>query len=213
MFLGFDDSLKNLKKELKDAGVDISVVREWQKYYDKVKKQTPLLEQQYQTAGMELKSVLSILKEMEQALISNRAGVELTQYAKELKKYQEHFNHEFLISKADTDFHSTYESILKLCEKKGNGQSGVLILQSEVENLIALVTEALDKEWPDFHAMAFYYIERSDKEIYDLPHTDKVAKVRRIYENEFLKPLRDCMAERMSDKRVNQIMEVELWKS
>ena len=50
MFLGFDDSLKTLKKELKDAGVDMNVVRDWQKYYDKVKRRAPQLELQYQTA-------------------------------------------------------------------------------------------------------------------------------------------------------------------
>ena len=31
MFLGFDDSLKFLKRELKDAGVDVSFLRQWQK--------------------------------------------------------------------------------------------------------------------------------------------------------------------------------------
>lgn len=212
MFLGFDDSLKDLKKELKDAGVDMGVVRDWQKYYDKVRKQAPLMEQQYQMVKTELKIVLSTLREMEQALIARRDDAQLQEYAKELKKYQGHFNQEFLISKADSDFYSTYESVLKLCDKKLRGSSDTLILQSEIENLIALAAEALEKEWPDFRAMAFYYIERSDKELFNLPHSEKVEKVCRIYENEFIKPLRDAMSGRLSEKRINQIMEVELWR-
>ncbi len=212
MFLGFDDSLKDLKKELKDAGVDMGVVRDWQKYYDKVRKQAPLMEQQYQMVKTELKMVLSTLREMEQALIAGRDDAQLQEYAKELKKYQGHFNQEFLISKADSDFYSTYESVLKLCDKKLRGSSDTLILQSEIENLIALAAEALEKEWPDFRAMAFYYIERSDKELFNLPHSEKVEKVCRIYENEFIKPLRDAMSGRLSEKRINQIMEVELWR-
>lgn len=212
MFLGFDDSLKDLKKELKDAGVDMGVVRDWQKYYDKVRKQAPLMEQQYQMVKAELKMVLSTLREMEQALIAGRDDAQLQEYAKELKKYQGHFNQEFLISKADSDFYSTYESVLKLCDKKLRGSSDTLILQSEIENLIALAAEALEKEWPDFRAMAFYYIERSDKELFNLPHSEKVEKVCRIYENEFIKPLRDAMSGRLSEKRINQIMEVELWR-
>ena len=212
MFLGFEDSLKVLKKELKDAGVDMNVVRDWQKYYDKVKRQAPQLEFQYQTATKELESVLSLLKGMEQFLISNKGTGDVTGYAKELKRYQGHFNHEFLISKEDSDFHSTFASILSLCEKCKRESSDALILQSEVENLIALVEEALEKELPEYHAMAFYYIERSDKEIFDLPHADKVAKVLRIYENEFLKPLRDGMEGRIRGQRIKEIMEEELWK-
>ena len=213
MFLGFDDSLKDLKKELKDAGVDMNVVRDWQKYYDKVNRQSPQLENQYQTVKRELETVLSLLKDMEQRLISGEAGRDaLSEFTKEMKKYQGHFNQEFLISKEDSDFHLTFESILKLCNKDVGAQGDALILQSEVENLIALTTEALDKDWPDFRAMAFYYIERTDKEIFDLPHSDKVAKVNRVYENEFLKPIRDCMEGRISENRIREIMEEELWK-
>lgn len=212
MFLGFEDSLKALKKELKDAGVDLSVVRDWQKYYDKVRRQAPQLELQYQTATNELESVLSLLKGMEQFLISNKGAGDVAGYAKELKRYLGHFNHEFLISKEDSDFHSTFSSIVNLCEKSKRELSDALILQSEVENLIALVEEALDKELPEYRAMAFYYIERSDKEIFDLPHADKVAKVRRVYENEFLKPLQDAMTGRISEIRIKVIMEEELWK-
>lgn len=212
MFLGFDDSLKYLKKELKEAGVDMSRVRDWQKIYDKVRRQKPQLESQYQIARTELEEILSLLKGMEQSLISNRSGADLSMAAKELKKYQGHFNHEFLISKEDVDFHSTYDSILRLCGQNNKGQSEILILQSEVENLIALVNEALEKELPEIYAMSFYYIERSDKEIVELPHTEKVAKVRRVYENEFLKPMRDCMAGHVSEERTREILEDELWK-
>lgn len=210
---GFDDSLKTLKRELKEAGADVTPVRDWQKNYDKVRKQTPVLEGQYQTARKELELVLAVLKQLEQYLIAgnvDRSGLE--NYMRELKKYQGHFNHEFLISKEDTDFQSTYDSILKLSNKGIHSQSEALILQSEVENLLAVTVEALDKEWPDFRAMAFFYIERTDREIFDLPHADKVAKVLRIYENEFIKPIRDCMLEKLSEARVNQIMEDELWR-
>ncbi len=210
---GFDDSLKTLKRELKEAGADVTPIRDWQKNYDKVRKQTPVLEGQYQTARKELELVLAVLKQLEQYLIAgnvDRSGLE--NYMRELKKYQGHFNHEFLISKEDTDFQSTYDSILKLSNKGIHSQSEALILQSEVENLLAVTVEALDKEWPDFRAMAFFYIERTDRELFDLPHADKVAKVLRIYDNEFIKPMRDCMLEKLSEARVNQIMEDELWR-
>ena len=214
MFLGFDDSLRPLKKEFKDAGVNMDVVRDWQKYYDKVRRQAPQLEGQYQKAKGDLETVYAVLKKAEQLLIackSSAEAVKVDEFAREMKKYQGSFNHEFLISKEDSEFHLTYATMLGLCGKTLREQKDVLILQSEVENLMALTKEALEKEWPAFRAMAFYYIERSDKEIFDLPHSDKVDKVHRVYENEFLKPLRDALKECLPEERVNNILENEIW--
>lgn len=218
MFFGSDDSLKDVKKEMKAAGADMSCVRNWQKTLKKVKKQREKIETQYLQVKQDLETVDSILKEMEQLLISSKTDTErsnlrvkLADYAKKLKKYQNNFNHEFLISKEDSDFHLIYATILSLCGKSIAEQKEVLILQSEVENLLALTKEALEKEWPSFRAMAFYYIGRSDKEIFDLPHQDKVEKVTRIYENEFLRPIRQEMLKCMEESRVNQILEVDVW--
>lgn len=212
MFLGFDDSLKGLKKEFKDAGVDMSVVRLWQKNYDKVRQQAPILETQYKTAKQELEIVFSLIKNMEQKLIEGSVNREnLNVFSKEMKKYLEHFNQEFLIGKEDTDFQTTYASIIKLCDKDINVKGNALILQSEIENLIAVTQEALEKEWPDFKALAFFYIQRTDKEITELPHHDKVTKVENIYKEEFVKPLENILKDRMTDIRIREIMEEELW--
>lgn len=212
MFLGFDDSLKVLKKEFKDAGVDMSVVRLWQKNYDKVRQQAPILETQYKTAKQELEIVFSLIKNMELKLIEGSANREnLNIFSKEMKKYLGHFNQEFLIGKEDTDFQTTYASIIKLCDKDMSVKGNALILQSEIENLIAVTQEALEKEWPDFKALAFFYIQRTDKEITELPHHDKVTKVENIYKEEFVKPLENTLKDRMTDIRIREIMEEELW--
>ena len=204
MLFGFDDRLKPLKKDLKEAGADMSVVKDWQKTYDKVIRQSPQFESQYTQVKSELELVYKTLEGMEKLLISSKEGMDLSklevrgqiaQFVKELKKYQGNFNHEFLISKEDSEFHLTYATLLELCSKPLQGQGQVLILQSEVENLMALAKEALEKNWPSFQAMAFYYINRSDKEIFDLPHQDKVAKVERVYENEFIKPMQQLLQE------------------
>ena len=49
-----EDSLKGLKKELKNVGADMSFVKGWQKIYDKVKKGTKQIEMQYTQAKVEL---------------------------------------------------------------------------------------------------------------------------------------------------------------
>ena len=90
-------------------------------------------------------------------------------------------------------------------------QKDKLILQSEVENLLAVTKEALEKEWPTFRAMAYFYIERTDKEIIEMPHAEKVSTVQRIYEDEFVKPMIQVLEHAFGETRAKKIMEVELW--
>lgn len=212
MFLGFDDSLKFLKRELKDAGVDVSFLRQWQKAYDKVRQQEPVLRTQYLTAKQDLETVFALLRDMEKRLIHGAVEKDvLVAFAKEMKKYQGRFNQEFLIGKEDVDFHSTHMSIIKQCEKDMKEKGNALILQSEIENLLAITREALEKKWPDFRAMAFFYLERVDGDISELPHQDKVARVEGIYELEFKKPFLDAVGSKLEPARITKIMEEELW--
>lgn len=209
MLFGFEDSLKELKKELKAVGMNSPFVKEWQKSYDKVKKQSEILKIQYTQAKADLKVVYQTLKVMEQKLISGSA--DLSADAKMLKSYRNSFNQEFLIGKEDKEFHLTFSTILTLCDKKLSSQKDMLILQSEIENLLAVTKEALEKEWPDFRAMAYFYIDRTDGDILDMPHGEKVLKVQRIYNEEFIKPMTQVLQGAFGDERAKNIMEVELW--
>ena len=213
-----EDSLKGLKKELKNAGADMSFVKSWQKSFDKVRKNYGQIENQYNQAKRELEQVQSLLKKMEETLISMKGDLQnasnvniLNECAKELKKYVGHFNQEFLIGKEDKEFHLTYQTILQLCAKGCKAEKDVLILQSEIENILAVTEEALAKEWPSVRAMAYFYLDRTDKEIFDLPHSDKVAEVSRIYEVEFLAPMRAVLIKCFGEEKGMQILEVDIW--
>lgn len=213
-----EDSLKNLKRELKNAGADMSFVKGWQKNFDKVKKASVQMEVRYTQAKKELMQVHAILKKMEKTLIVMKSDIAnpshkgmISECIRELKKYQGHFNHEFLISKEDKEFHLTYETLLSLCAKGFHEKKDVLILQSEVENILALAEEALEKEWPSFRAMAYFYLDRTDKELFDLPHSDKVVEVNRIYENEFLTPMRQVLTNCLGEEKANYTLEVDVW--
>jgi len=213
-----EDSLKGLKKELKAAGADMSFVKGWQKSFDKVKKGSVQLENQYTKVKEDLEQVHTLLKDMESALIAVKSDMDNSEFvsrvsnaAKELKKYQGCFNHEFLISKEDKDFHLTYQTLLSLCNKGFKEQREVLIMQSEVENILAVTEEALEKEWPSYLAMAYFYIDRTDREIFDLPHSDKVAEVNRIYETEFLAPMKQVLTECFGEEKANYTLEVDVW--
>ena len=217
MFFG-EDSLKGLKKELKNTGADMSFVKGWQKSYDKVKKNSEQIKLQYTQAKQQLEQVHTLLKKMEQSLIlikSDSKGSSYKSYIREcvrdMKKYQDSFNHEFLIGKEDKEFHLTYKTLLNLCGNDDLNARDMLILQSEVENILAVTEEALEKEWPEYRAMAYFYIARTDKEIADLPHVDKVVEVNRIYREEFMIPMQDMLTRCLGEARARQVMEVELW--
>lgn len=214
----FDDSLKGLKKELKTAGGNISFVKEWQKTYDKVKKQSVSLKGQYIKVIGELESVMAHLKKMEEILIAQNTETDyvsvkdqLCDFVKDLKNYQNDFNYEFLISKEDKEFHLTYTTIISLCEKNMSNPQEALILQSEVENLMSMTKEALDKRLPDYREMAYFYIGHSDCEIFELPHQEKLQLVQRIYMDEFYNPMKQIVETALGVERAKQIMEVDLW--
>ncbi len=208
----FEDSLKPWKREWRDAGVDMSFVRNWQKSYDKVRRQAPAQKESYAIAKKELLEVLSLLKKAEQIIVTGggtKAG--LSDFAKGMKQYQGHFNHEFLIGKADTDFQTTYTGIINLLGKDLDKEKELLILQSEIENLLALTDEALKKEIPRGEYLAFFYLEHKDEEVSNLPQREKLEKVQSIYVNDFIEPMTRELKGKLSDSRVKEIMEVELW--
>ena len=219
MFLGFNDSLKAWKKDLKTSGADMSALKAWQKVYDKVMRQEPQMEKQYIQAKSELESVHTLLleledmlvawKEQDQAVMEIRFVQKIGAFSNEMKQYQDNFHHEFFISQYDEEFHLTYKTLLQLCDSM---QRDFLILQSEVDNLLAMVKEALAKEQPDYRALTFYYLERKEEEIYDIPHSDKVDKIKCIYESEFLQPIRQMLLNCYGEEKTSQIMEVDLWK-
>lgn len=213
-----EDNFTKLKKELKSAGADVSFLKQWKKMLDKVKKGTSQIEARYTQVKAELEQVYKVLKEMEAALIFLNDDLTNPSYKmildesiKELKKHQGHFNQEFLISKEDQEFHLTYQTVLDLSKKGLKGKKDVLILQSEVENIIAVTEEALNKQWPSYQAMAYFYLKRTDKEISDLPHADKVEIVNHYYQKEFLSDIRQVLTQCFGEKKANYILEVEIW--
>lgn len=218
----FDDSLKGLKKELKAAGADMTFVKNWQKSYDKVKKQSTVMESKYIKAKADLEAVMGCLKDMEQLLISAKETVgfgevkkKLLVFAKDMKKYKSSFVYEFLIGKEDKEFHLIYDTILalisSLCQKEQAEISELLILQSEVENLMAMTKEALEKAWPDFRAMAYFYLEHTDEELLQLPHPDKIKLIKKKYQDEFFCPMKQVLEAALGTERASKVMEVELW--
>lgn len=190
--MSIEEAEKIFKKELQEAGFDNSSIKSWLRVYERTKKLYIQVGSRYERNREDLCCVKEHLLQMEQLLIGYQAfdsekKRQFQLHMKELKKFQGSFNHEFLISKEDVDFHTTYDSVMKLGMKYLDVQQNGIILHSEVENLIALTNEALDRKTPDLFSLSFFYLTRSDRELRDLPFPDKMDKIQRIYDNEFLK--------------------------
>lgn len=188
---GKDEELGKMKEALSATDVDMSLFRNWQKQYDKLNRQWQSVQIQYENAKKETEWVYSAVCQMESMLTGEIAFDAKTfiQLIKEMKRRRNTVDHEFLISREDREFHSTYDTIVRLGTKICEKSEQKLILQSEIENLLALLKEALGREQPSAWKLGFYLMKHSEKELEDLPADEKLVCINRVYEEEFLEPI------------------------
>ena len=136
---GKDDELEKVKSALAAMDGDMSAFRVWQKQYDKLNRQWQAVQERYQKARQITEQVHRNAKQLEEILVDDTQGQrkEAARILKEWKRLQNGFDHEFLISKEDREFHSTYDTIVRLGIKAVDKEDQKLILQSEVENRFA----------------------------------------------------------------------------
>lgn len=188
---GRNDFVENVKSALAAVDCDMGAFRSWQKMYDKLKKKKSEQEDRYRRCREQTKRVQEDAQLMEHMLTTAQSvdGKEFGRLLKDLRQMQNSFDHEFLVSKEDQEFHSTYDTILRLGTKALNAPDQKLLLQSEIENLLALLKENLEKEEPKIEALTFYYQLGSDQELVQLPPTEKLEKITYFYEREFRQPI------------------------
>lgn len=188
---GRNDFVENVKSALAAVDCDMGAFRSWQKMYDKLKKKKSEQEDRYRRCREQTKRVQEDAQLMEHMLTTAQSvdGKEFGRLLKDLRQMQNSFDHEFLVSKEDQEFHSTYDTILRLGTKALNAPDQKLLLQSEIENLLALLKENLEKEEPEIEALTFYYQLGSDQELVQLPPTEKLEKITYFYEREFRQPI------------------------
>ena len=205
----FDDEF--LISKVDTAGADMTVVNSWLKLYVKTKKNSSGVAKRYYGVKTGLSSLLSDLKELEQQVIGycELTGTDRKHFGELIKACKAKsgmFDDEFLISKVDTDFHTTLDSVVKQGERYLSSFDNGIILQSEIENLIHLTNEGLERKKPDLFALSYFYLGHSNKELAELNFTQKTKRVHEIYYEEFwkdiLKQLEACVkqAEAINDK-------------
>lgn len=188
---GKDEKLEKIKDALISMGCDMSGFRSWQKQYDRIKKQWRNEEGRYQKAHAITERVETVADRFEEILTS-RWGAdrsEVLQLVKELKQLQNSFDHEFIISKNDQDFHSTYDAIIRLGTKALEDTQQKILFQSEIENLLQMLRENLVKEAPDAKKLCVYYMYKKESDLEELSPADKLEAVESVYQIMFFEPV------------------------
>jgi hypothetical protein len=193
---GEDEEVRKLKRLLKTAGCDMTVVKTWQKQLKWIRKQKKTIYGDYTAARDDLVRVDTVVRRMEQMLTEKGFWTkermrEISSLRKELKKLSGSFHNEFLVSKDDKDFHLTYQSILRLADAFDGKNDNRILLLSEVENLLGRLAENLEKEQPDPVRLTYFYYKHKDAELSELPAPGKLVRIANVYEEEFLQPLLD----------------------
>lgn len=183
--------LKELREALDACGCDMNAFKHWQRSYEKLMKQLPSVCVQYEDALRTTQEVYETAQELEDLMVSGRSDIrrDFAGLLKTMKKVQNTFDHEFIVSSTDREFHSTYASVLKLGVKALEDGQQRLILQSELENLLELLKENLGKEEPRLAALCFFYQEHTDGELENVPPSGRVERIVQVYEEEFVRPI------------------------
>lgn len=189
---GEDPQVKELKKELQNAGCDMSVVKSWQKQLDRISKLYPMTKNRYQSARQNLDCAQEAFTRMETMLMqdfawSDAATKEFAMLRKEIKHYKDCMDHEFLVSGEDHEFHSTFNTILKLMD--GYDGKNRVILKSEVENIRSMSAEILERPMPGLIALSYFYVNHDDSELVDIPPKERLKLIESGIEEEFWRPI------------------------
>lgn len=194
MIFGGDEEVKKIKAAFVAANADMSLVRPWLKVYERTRKDALICMGRYFRGKENLERLLAELNELEEMIrqceiLEGNRKLRFLDIIKDFKKLQGTFDDEFLISKEDKDFHTTLEAIVKLGPLYANKQENGVIFQSEIENLIALSKEGLERERPELFALTFFYLNHNNEELSELNFSQKIERVMEVYQNDFIAPI------------------------
>lgn len=199
---GFDSEEKKFRNVMASLGVPANVLRSWQKKLEKTQKAAVMEREKYFRVKGALAQLEKELLAVEQCLREQNT-VELTKeyqvFLKELKSLKGCCDHEFLISSENQEFHSTYDTLLRMGAEPLADEDERLIVQSEIENLIELTKEALDRKPPDFFHLGYYFTFHNWKELCELSPQEKINRVWHVFEREFLKEIQQHIQNALTD--------------
>ena len=193
---GRNNFVETVKAALVETECDMEAFKTWQKRYEKLKKNRREKSNRYYHCWAITCLIQRDAGRMEQILTGDTIDRrEFARILKEMKQMRGKFDDEFLVSSKDQEFHSTYDTILRLGVRALEPEDQRILLQSEIENLLELLKENLEKEKPSFEALAFYEQEKGQTNLEELALTEKLSHIQSVYESEFCEPIMQMLTE------------------
>lgn len=185
---GLDNNEKELKELLAQLGCEASVFKNFRNVYEKLEKKYPAVSGRMSEAMQAGLQVKQIAEEIECYFTMGNA-VDLNERAKELKKLQGNYIHEFLVSSQDNDFVSTYSTVISKLPEVLKNPGSRLMVQSEIENLIAMIREKLEQPKPNMYAYTYFLLDHKDSELFEMHAEMRCEYVEKIYLDEVVNPV------------------------
>lgn len=203
MIIGFENTAKGIKRALAVTGGDSDAFKNWYKDFEKLRKQFEDSYTTYYSAKDSMEDVLVMLIEFEKFLADtrewNRDTLRLVEKTiKEMKKEQGKQFHPFLVEADYTDYRTTYESIVRQGASFKGVESDRILLQSEVENLLAIIRETKARKSPNTNHVAYMVCFNRLEEVSDIPYEDKIANMAKIYGKDFYQPIYEILVENIA---------------
>ena len=189
-----DENIKRIKKALRQAGAYGKSEKQWCRFYRKIKRSSLKVAARHHAVKASLERILEECRFLTEMLSGTGALApaqerKLAEILADLKKTGPGLDYEFLISKADQEFHTTLDSVVRLGEAYLQKGGDRLLLQSEAENLLWLTREGLEKEKPDLFRLACFYERHGDAELRELAYDKRLTTVEEIWDREFCQPI------------------------
>jgi len=173
---------KELRRGLLEAGLDKKWTDAFLEELSECLEEACLLKESYSMARKHIISCFEMIEGILPDMRSMGVSVCRAQLQKILAELPQVY-HECLIRRDDLDFESTM-NYMKKAVPVYNGEER-LMMQSELENLLAVFSDA--KEWaaPDFVELAYFVRNEKRELLADIENSQRNAYIKRVYNEKF----------------------------
>ena len=198
IIFGLNETGKRLKRALETTGANPQVIKPWLKKYNQIRRAAAPTEAHYQRVKKAVEQVREEAEQLEQQLIHGTITGAEERKAREIilahfKGCEAQLDYEFLVGTEDRDFHLTLQAIVTLGQGFPENGADPLLLQSEVENLLAMAAERLSREQPEPLLLACFYLDHKDRELEGMSASSQILYLEECFRREFAEPVMEEM--------------------
>ena len=191
---GNDFEVKELQIRAEYAGADMVAINAWVKSLPKIRRRYNIVCTKYVKAFDTMIWFSRFIGEMHGKLATPGAWKfsekrEIKNKLKEFKGFRNTMLTDFALSKDDTDFLLTYDTIIKQLWNFDGSDEMRICLRSEIENMDVMIDERFAPNMVEPLDVAIFYMRHTFDEVRDLPLRKRVEMVESLNLKEFYEPI------------------------